>query len=413
MLETSALDLALASGGIRAEYQPIVDVETGAVVAYEALARGPRGSDVERPDLLFGAARAARRLDEVDWACRAAAVGGALEAGLEQTLFVNVEPESLGAPVPGELEHLWRRAGDLRLVVEVTERALTARPDAMFAALAAVRERGWGIAIDDVGADIRSLALMPLLRPDVIKLDLRLVQEQPSAEIAAIVNAVNAEAERSGALVLAAGIEDERHLATARAMGARLAQGWHFGRPAALPPGTAAAAPGFDFAQRPPVPRGATPYEIVRAVRPTREADKRLLLAMSRNLEREARRLGATAVVVSAFQHADRFTSATRELYAALADELSFVGALGAGMDQEPAPGVRGAQIAPGDPLEGEWSIVVLGPHFAAALVALDLGDTGPEPDRRFDYALTYDRDLVVEASASLMRRVRPLAARA
>src|SRR5690348_10066399 len=111
MTEISALDLALAADGIRAVYQPIVDVETGAVVAYEALARGPVGSDVERPDLLFGAARASRRLDEVDWACRAAAVRGALEAGLEQTLFVNVEPESLGAPVPRDLEDLWRRAG--------------------------------------------------------------------------------------------------------------------------------------------------------------------------------------------------------------------------------------------------------------------------------------------------------------
>ncbi len=72
---------------------------------------------------------------------------------------------------------------------------------------------------------------MPLLRPDVIKLDLRLVQRQPDAEIAEIVNAVNTQAERTGAIVLAEGIETDEHLATARALGATLGQGWLFGRP--------------------------------------------------------------------------------------------------------------------------------------------------------------------------------------
>jgi EAL domain-containing protein (putative c-di-GMP-specific phosphodiesterase class I) len=55
-----ALDAALAPGGIRSVFQPIVDLDTGAVVAYEALARGPE-SPLERPDALFAAARAADR----------------------------------------------------------------------------------------------------------------------------------------------------------------------------------------------------------------------------------------------------------------------------------------------------------------------------------------------------------------
>jgi diguanylate cyclase (GGDEF)-like protein/PAS domain S-box-containing protein len=411
-----ALDAALEHGSLRAEYQPIVDLESGEVVAYEALARGPRGSDVERPDHLFAAAREADRLDELDWACRGAAVRGALDAGLAppRTLFVNVEPEALASGCPPELGELWRRAGDeLRVVVEITERALTAKPAELLAAVAVVRARGWGIALDDVGADTRSLALMPLLRPDVIKLDLRLVQEQPGHEIAEIVNAVNAEAERTGATILAEGIENEAHLAVARAMGARLAQGWHFGRPAPLP-AVEGPPPSVPVALAAPVPSatGSTPYEIVRAVRSTRPADKRLLLAMSRHLEQQARQLGPGAVVMSAFQDASRFTRETRRLYTGLAADSSFVAALGVGMDAEPAPAVRGAEIGAGDPLTGEWSIAVLGPHFSAALVALDLGDDGPDADRRFDYALTYDRDVVIEAAASLMRRVLPLGKR-
>ena len=78
-------------------------------------------------------------------------------------------------------------------------------------------------------------------------------------------------------------------------------------------------------------------------------------------------------------------------------------------MAVEPAPGVRGAALDPDDPLYGEWTVVVLGPHFAAALCAKDRFETGPRLERLFDFALTYDRDLVIEAAAALMRRVQPL----
>ena len=54
-----------------------------------------------------------------------------------------------------------------------------------------------------------------------------------------MLNAVAAEAERSGALLLAEGIETEEHLARARAVGATLGQGWLFGRPGPLPPACA------------------------------------------------------------------------------------------------------------------------------------------------------------------------------
>ena len=64
---------------MRAAFQPIVDLDTGAVVAYEALAPGPEGSSLERPDLMFDAARRTGRLCDLDWACRGAAFAGALE----------------------------------------------------------------------------------------------------------------------------------------------------------------------------------------------------------------------------------------------------------------------------------------------------------------------------------------------
>jgi EAL domain-containing protein (putative c-di-GMP-specific phosphodiesterase class I) len=81
------------------------------------------------------------------------------------------------------------------------------------------------VALDDVGADPLSLAFMPLLRPDAVKLDLRLVQQRPGPAVVEIMSAVNKYAEHSGALVLAEGIESEQHLTMARALGARLGQG--------------------------------------------------------------------------------------------------------------------------------------------------------------------------------------------
>ncbi|HKR24316.1 MAG TPA: hypothetical protein VJS15_03585 [Allosphingosinicella sp.] len=50
--------------------------------------------------------------------------------------------------------------------------------------------------------------------------------------------------------------------------------------------------------------------------------------------------------------------------------------------------------------------MIVLGPHYGAAFVARDLGDDLPDSDRRFDFALTHDRDLVTEAARSMMRRL-------
>ncbi len=60
--------------------------------------------------------------------------------------------------------------------------------------------------------------------------------------------------------------------------------------------------------------------------------------------------------------------------------------------------------------MRGEWAVAVLAPHFAAALLARDLGDDGPDADRRFEFALTYDRERVAAAARSLMSHITPQA---
>jgi len=407
------LDRLLAEERVRSVYQPIVDLDTGAVVAYEALARGPEGSPLERPDLLFAAARESGRTVELEWACRAAAVRGALDGGLRPpfSLFVNVEPSMIAAPVPAHLEALMARAREeLHLVIELTERALTDRPGDVLEAVPRLRELGCAIALDDVGADRRSLALMPFLRPEIVKLDLRLVQSHPTPEIASIVHAVNAEVERTGALLLAEGVETEEQREIARALGARHAQGWLFGRPGPLPaPGTVPPGIAGRLATPRPTRRGPapTPFAVVAARRRPRRGTKRLLLAISKRLEAQVAARSDAGILLATFQEARHFTPATERRYRRLAQSAAFVGALGVGLPPDPAPGVRGAALDVAEPLRGEWDVVVVDPHFAAAFVARDLGDEDcADMDRRFDLCLTYDRALVVRAAEALLGRM-------
>lgn len=413
-MEEAGIRELIASRTVRAVYQPIVDLDRDEVVGYEALARGPAGSALESPGALFPAATAAGVLGELDRVCRDVALDGALDArlGPPRALFVNVEPSALGR---GELfsRDDALREGRVRVIAEFTERALAARPAEVLAAVDWLRARGCGIALDDVGVDERSLALLPFLAPDVIKLDMGLIQEPaPTIETARVLNAVAAAAEASGALLLAEGIETEEHLLRARSVGATLGQGWHYGRPDALPADTAKERPrGVEVELRAEeVAETATPFELIADERRVRRGDKRLLLALSRQLEAEAGGLGPEAVVVATFQEATFFTDASRARYEELGRSAALVGALGVGIPAQPAPLVRGADLAPDDPLRGEWDVTVIAPHFAGAFVARDLGDRVADPDRRFDFFLTYDRELVTRAASALLRRIVPTA---
>jgi EAL domain-containing protein (putative c-di-GMP-specific phosphodiesterase class I) len=404
--------MAALATGIRSIYQPIVRLSDRRVIAYEALARGPAGSPLEMPDTLFSTARREGLETTLDWECWRAALRGGLQGGVgpERALFVNVEPSSAASWVPEIGDPLLEEALQrFPLVVELTERALPNHSTDLIPLAEDLRRRGARIALDDVGTDPRSLALMPFLRPDVIKLDLALLHNSPSAEIAEVVHAVNAEAERTGALILAEGIETEDHLQRALALGASYGQGWLFGRPGELRPDAHLGAGVFPLRRNTAkiLHKERTPFEIVAEKRPLRRADKKLLLELSRSIERQTSNQARATVVISTFQEASYFTPATASRYAGLAEDAALVAALGVGMEAEPAPGVRGVHLSADEALRGEWNVIVLGPHFGAAFVARDLGDQGgPDHKRRFDFALTHDRELVTEVARSMMRRL-------
>jgi EAL domain-containing protein (putative c-di-GMP-specific phosphodiesterase class I) len=404
------LDAVLAARLVHCLYQPVVDLESGEVVAFEALARGPHGSPLESPANLFEAARRAGREAELDWLCRTAAAEGALEGGLRtpSVLLVNVEPQVLHKPEPPRLKQSWRRAGErFRMVLEVKERALTKDPAQLLWSIGWARDLGVEIALDAVGGDLRSPSLLALLRPEVVKIDLRLVRARPLGDRAAAVHAVSAHAERTGAAVVAQCIQTDADLDLARAIGATRGQGWRFGWPRPLREDLPQRGPVLHEARPPPsVPAGLTPFDLLRDRKPVKKASEAVLRSISSHLEHDALTLREPPVVIAALQDERFLTGATRDLLRELGRRGALVAALGRGMSPVPVPGVRGVSLGSRDPLATQWVVVVLAPYFGAALAAVDVGDRADDPGRRFDYVVTYDRDLVAEVSRSLLPRV-------
>lgn len=228
----SAIGMILARRLVWPLFQPIVDLSTRAVVGLEALARGPEGTALHYPDALFQAAREAGRLGALDLLCAERALECAVQSPAPPPLlFVNAEPAVLDQPLSPRLIELVQDGLPFREVLEFTERALPAAPGSLLRI--AAQTRGWGnaVALDDVGVDPVSLAFLPLLDPQVIKLDLSLVRNPAAAHSRAVAATVGAQARRTGAVVVAEGIETEDDLHAAKALGARWGQGWLFGRP--------------------------------------------------------------------------------------------------------------------------------------------------------------------------------------
>jgi hypothetical protein len=94
-----------------------------------------------------------------------------------------------------------------------------------------------------------------------------------------------AQAERTGARILAEGIETRRHVEIARTLGATLGQGWLYGRPGTLPSGTRPPRAALDLLPEPAAVEDQTPFEVVPAERVPERAPKDLLLPMSMHIE--------------------------------------------------------------------------------------------------------------------------------
>lgn len=391
-------------------FQPIVHLETAEVVGYEALTRGPAGSRLEAPLDLLRAGRLAGRLVELDWICAAAACQAALDADLHpsMTIFLNFEPETLLAPCPPDLLGAARQALEhLRVMIETKEDSLTAAPARLLEALALAHDVGWGVAIDNAEASPTTLALLPLVRPDVLKLDLRRLRSDPS-QVARMTDGARTYAERTGAMILAERVEGSEDLPIASFAGATYGQGHHFGPPAPLPRTRVMPRSVFPLLPKHAFANRETPYQLVEERCPRAVTELQFLVQLSHHLENQVDAHGQPALLLVNFTADARLSASVRDRLSALAKRAAFTVVFGAGLANAARASRRlnSWELAPDDAITSEWIVLVLGPHYAAALVARDLGDRVARRHRRFAYVLTHDRELVLQAALAFLSRV-------
>lgn len=388
-------------------FQPLVHLADGEVVGFEALSRGPQGTDLENPLALFEAAEEAGRLEELDWLSASSAFAAAHKAKLHpsMTIFLNFKPGTLTSPYPDDLsKDIIRARKQSRVVAEIDEEDLRNEPALVLEAASRARADGWGVALDNVGATPASLALLPILHPDVVKLDLRVLARHRGHEAAEIETTVHAYAEMSGAAILAQRVETESDVLEARGYGATYGEGWHYGRPEPLPPGERMPRAAFPFLRTVEDDASATPFEVVRQRREPVTTDKQALARIGSVLEHRALSNGAPFVLLACVQDGGLLTRDARIHYEGLSHQAAFTALFGTDMSGVRLPDAQVVDVPPRHELAKEWNVIVVGPSYTGALVAHDLGDDGDTRYRRYDHIVTHDRDLVVEAARSLLR---------
>ncbi len=225
----------LARKRIGTVYQPIVDLSTGAVVAHEALSRGPADTAFERPEALYAYAL---RTDQI-WGLESLCLSFAAErfAGRRPgLLFVNMETALVPAmKVRGHaiLQPLLRLPGGV--VLEITERAAIRDFDLFRESISVLRSLGFTVALDDAGSGFASLQAIAELKPNYLKISNTLVTGLSHDAIKRdVVEMLVRLAARIDAHTVAEGIETDEDLAGAKALGVRFGQGYRLGRPRPL-----------------------------------------------------------------------------------------------------------------------------------------------------------------------------------
>lgn len=222
-------------------FQPIWDLRTQTLHGWECLTRGQEADGtLIPPGRLFPAAAASGMTFPLDRLARQTALRNAQASGLPGKLFINFIPTAIYDPV-----FCLKTTVDLaatlnldpgRIVFEVVESENIEDEAHLKNIVDYYRNKGFHVALDDVGSGYSSLNLLAALKPDVIKVDIKIVRNidtDPSHQ--AVFRALSGIARETGALLLAEGIETVAERDWAQKNGADLGQGFLWGRPRARP----------------------------------------------------------------------------------------------------------------------------------------------------------------------------------
>jgi len=234
--KADALRSLIRDRAVRSHFQPIVDLNDGMVVAYEALCRPLPDSGFSNPAELFDAAGECGLLWELEQVTRGAAMDASAHWPRDVRLFLNNSPsvfadERFAGVLREDLSKFEGMSTD-HIVLEITERAESKFDEQLLKQVTLAKDAGFNIAVDDAGAGTSGLNRMMQIRPHWIKLDRQLIAGiDADAFKQNLVRSFVHFARMSGVSVIAEGIEKAAELASLMGLGIRFGQGYFLGKP--------------------------------------------------------------------------------------------------------------------------------------------------------------------------------------
>lgn len=210
--------------------QPIVDVHKKRVFGYEALMRSTEPS-LPHPGAILAAAERLDRREDLGRHVRSLAAQAFQNAPEQTLLFVNLQTVELLDPALYEASApLSKIAG--RVVLEVTERAAIDEIKDVPSRIGKLRDLGFRVALDDLGAGYAGLSSFAALEPEIVKLDMALVRNVHQSPIRQrLVASMTSLCKEMDLQVVAEGVEVPEELESVRATGCQLVQGYFFAKP--------------------------------------------------------------------------------------------------------------------------------------------------------------------------------------
>jgi EAL domain-containing protein (putative c-di-GMP-specific phosphodiesterase class I) len=234
MLDSQTFNLP--SGQVVPFFQPVLSLQSMSVIGYEALGRELVDGEVRSLGPFFHDHSVPEGLQiALDRQLRGMAFQKMVEEQYRGCLFINLKPgwihrmfsETRTLPT---LEML-KRAGlpGRQLVVEITEESFTGKLKELKEIIDIYRSHGCLIAVDDVGSGFSSLDRIAMFKPDIIKMDLKIVKKSVVHDgYKALLRSFSIIAEQMGASLLVEGVETVADLNNAMGAGARYVQGFLF-----------------------------------------------------------------------------------------------------------------------------------------------------------------------------------------
>ena len=211
-------------------FQPIVVSDGRGVFGYEALMR-TKEPTLPHPGAVLDAAEKLDRMPELGRRVRNLSAQAFEKAPSGAVLFVNLHTlDLLDAELYETASPLGRIAE--RVVLEVTERAAIDVVKDVVARIEVLRYQGFRIAIDDLGAGYAGLASFAALQPEIVKLDMSLVRNVHTSPVRQrLIESMTSLCKEMKINVVAEGVENAEELASVRAAGCGLLQGYFFAKP--------------------------------------------------------------------------------------------------------------------------------------------------------------------------------------